>query len=383
MKSKKFDILILGAGASGLMLASLLKGNKSVAIVDGNSQIGKKLSITGGGRCNICNQNLKASNFLGDEVFVRSVLKRFDQNRLIKWLKSNKIELSLEKNEQFFCKDSAKAVIKLFEKSTRGATLLTNHKIQSLKYRNGEFTLQTERGQIVAKKVVVATGGVSFPALGATGVGYEIAKSFGHKISKISPALVGLTLQREQFFMKELSGISAQVSVRVGEKRFDGNILFTHKGISGPVILNASLYWQRGEIEIDFLPNFSLSRLKGRKQLSTLLPLPKRLSKALLAHLKIEDRVAERLSADELQRLKRLKEYRFAPAGSFGYGRAEVTRGGVLSNEIDSQNMMSRLQKNLFFIGEVVNVTGELGGYNLQWAFSSAYCAALRLNDKL
>jgi predicted Rossmann fold flavoprotein len=249
-----------------------------------------------------------------------------------------------------------------------------------LEYRDGKFLLTTNRAKFRAKAVVVATGGLSFAKLGATGVGFEIAKSFGHNINRLSPALVGLTLQKEHSFLKSLSGVSTQVVVKVGDKTFQDNLLFTHRGISGPVILNSSLYWQKGSIEIDFLPNFTLQ--KAKKSLSNSLPLPKSLSKALISHLNIQDKPTNLLTQSELDRLKILNSFKLSPSGTFGFSRAEVTKGGVAVDEIDS-NMMSRVQEGLFFVGEVLDVTGELGGYNLQWAFSSAYLCAKYLNSHL
>jgi len=381
-KRENFDILILGAGASGLMVASLLKNKKRVAIIEGNSKVGKKLSITGGGRCNISNANLKPSNFLGDESFSRVIFRRFNQHHLLKWLDSQKIELSLEKNEQFFCRSGAKSIVNLFEKSIKGINLFLNHKILSLKKQNDNFILSCDRRDFRAKNVIVATGGLSFGGLGATEIGFEIASSFGHQIQKLSPALVGFTLQKKQFFMKDLAGVSLPVEIKVAKKIFKDNLLFTHTGVSGPAVLNASLYWQKGEVEIDFLPNFALKNISGKKNISTLLPLPKRFSKAILNHLEIVDKPAYKISPDELERLKRLKSYQFSPAGTFGYNKAEVTKGGVSTQELETKNMMSKIEKNLFFVGEVVDITGELGGYNLQWAFSSAFVCAKYLNSK-
>ena len=380
---REFDVLILGAGASGLMLSALLKKQKRVALIEGNSQIGAKLLVSGGRRCNITNQNLNYKNYLGDGEFIKEILGTFNQKRLIKWLKYQGVELSLEKSSQLFCKNGSKAVIKLFEGLTKDINLFLEHKITSLKFEKDRFILSTNRGKFRAKAVVVATGGVSFPKLGASDIGFEIAKSFGHTIKTLSPALVGFTLQKEQFFMKDLSGISTLAEIKVADKSFRDNLLFAHRGISGPAILNSSLYWERGSIKVDFLPTFSLQNLNSKKQLSTILPLPKRASKAFLEHLKIKDKPYSNLNSAEFERLKLLKNYPLAPAGTFGFSKAEVTKGGVETDEVEPKSMMSRLQKNLFFTGEVLNVTGELGGYNLQWAFSSAYVCSRYLNSHL
>jgi predicted Rossmann fold flavoprotein len=225
---------------------------------------------------------------------------------------------------------------------------------------------------------------LSFPKLGASDIGLRIAESLGHRIVRPAPALVGWTLQPAQAFFKELSGVSAEVEIQVGPRRWQGRILFAHRGLSGPAVLNASLWWERGEVVIDFLPGFNLQTIRGsRKQLTTLLPLPRRLTRALLEHLGIGDRPAFSLDRGAWERLESLHDYRFAPAGTFGYSKAEVTRGGVATGEVDPETMESRLVPGLHFVGEVLDVTGELGGYNFQWAFSSAAVCADALNREM
>ncbi|MCF6206600.1 MAG: NAD(P)/FAD-dependent oxidoreductase, partial [Sulfurovum sp.] len=188
------------------------------------------------------------------------------------------------------------------------------------------------------------------------------------------------TVQKEQFFFKDLSGTSTDVVITVGDQRCEGSLLFAHKGISGPVVLDASLYWEKGKIEIDFLPGFDWSVFKrSKKKISSLLPLPKRVTKAFLLQLNIEDQVGCAVSSETMKALQVLNRYTFAPAGTFGYAKAEVTRGGVATDEVDVLTMESKKQRGLFFIGEVLDVTGQLGGYNFQWAFSSAYVCAKRL----
>jgi predicted Rossmann fold flavoprotein len=198
----------------------------------------------------------------------------------------------------------------------------------------------TDQGIAYGRRVIVATGGVSYPRLGASDIGYRIAEAFGHTVTPQAPALVGMTLQPEQFFFKELSGLSTEVKIEVGDRTLHGSLLFAHKGISGPAVLDASVYLKKGSIVIDFLPSFDLASIpKSPKKISTLLPLPKRLSKALLHHVGLEDVAVNRLRAQEMHKLERLQAYRFAPAGTFGYARAEVTRGGVDTDEIDPRTM--------------------------------------------
>ncbi len=377
---KETDILILGAGASGLMLATLLAHNNYL-IVDNNSKIGSKILVSGGGKCNITNGNVKPNNFLGNQRFIRNVIKRFDQHELLSWLAKRGLNPIVRKNHQYFCENSARELVSIFEKEINRQNILLNCKIEEVKKVDEHFEVRTNKGSIKAKKVVVATGGLSFPKLGATPIGYEIAQSFGHEVSTLSAGLVGFTVQPEQFFFKSLSGIATEVKIRVKEKEIQGSLLFAHKGISGPAILDASLYWDRGKIEIDFIPMVNIDSLKSsKKNLSRVLGLPNRVAKAFLEHLDIEDRACSLLSRDEWAKIATLKSYTFAPAGTFGYSKAEVTKGGVMLDEVDASSMMSKRVDNLYFLGEVLDVTGELGGYNFQWAFSSAYVCAKGLS---
>ena len=373
---KETEILILGAGASGLMLASLLERDNYL-ILDNNPKVGSKILVSGGGKCNITNGNLKPKNYLAEQRFVRNVLKRFDNYDLLEWLGERGLKLVVRKNHQYFCKNSAKELVSLFEKEIKSKKILLNQKIEEVKKIDRGFEVVTSRGSIFSKKVVVATGGLSFPKLGATSIGYDIAKTFGHKVSTISSALVGFTLQPEEFFFKELSGISTEVKITIGDRVIDGSLLFAHKGISGPAVLNASLYWKKGKITIDFIPSVNLEAIKSsKKNISRVLELPNRVAKAFLEKLEVEDRACRELTRDEWKKIETLKSYSFAPAGTFGFSKAEVTKGGVVLDEVDSSNMMSKKVDNLYFIGEVLDVTGELGGYNFQWAFSSAYVCA-------
>lgn len=232
--------------------------------------------------------------------------------------------------------------------------------------------------------MVVASGGLSFKLLGASGIGYDIATHFGHNIAKTAPALVGFTVQKEQFFFKLLSGVSTNVCIKVGSHKCNGDLLFTHKGLSGPAVLDASLYWEKGKIEIDFLVDFSWKSVRGsKKNITSLLPLPKRVTKAFLIELELKDKPYNMYSEYECEKLCTLGHYTFAPAGTFGYSKAEVTKGGVETFEVDSETMMSKKEEGLYFIGEVLDVTGRLGGYNFQWAFSSAYSCAKSIKGKI
>jgi len=338
-----YDIAILGAGASGLMCASSLQ-HKKTCIIDKNNFIGSKIKVSGGTKCNITNKYLNSDKYLGDKNFIDTVFKTFNNDNLMKFLNKNKLFPKL--NEKivkgaYFCK-SSNDVIDMFKKLTSQTKYFLNTEVVDVKYENNYFKIVTNKQTIKANKLIVASGGLSFVTLGATDIGFKIAKSFGHNIVTLQPALVGFTVQKEQFWFKDLSGLSLEnVEIKVNNKICKGSLLFTHKGCSGPVILSTSLYWQKGQISINFLPHKDSY-------------LPKRFRQAI-----------KNIDID-------LKNYCFAPAGNFGYTKAEVTKGGIDTNEINPTTMESKLQKDLYFVGEVLNVTGELGGYNFQWAFSSA-----------
>jgi predicted Rossmann fold flavoprotein len=236
-----------------------------------------------------------------------------------------------------------------------------------------DFIVTTNKTKLTAPIVVVATGGVSYKELGASDIGVKIASGFGIQTSPFLPALVGLTLQPKEFWMKELSGISFPARITVGKKVLNEDLLFAHKGISGPVVLSASLYWHRGEISVNFLPDVELEKLyKDKKLLSSALPLPKRFVSTFLEAIGVVDKPCNKLDMTQKALLQKLQNYTMAPSGTFGFSKAEVCRGGVTSEEIEKTTMESHKVPNLYFIGETVDVTGELGGYNFQWAFSSA-----------
>ena len=373
---KEVNIVVIGAGASGLMFGALVK-NQNMMILNNSSNAGAKILVSGGGKCNITNGNINVKNFLGDQKFIRNVLKRFDQYSLLSWLAERELYPIIRKNHQYFCENSAKELLDVLEKEIPSNIIERDVVVKSVKKEKDFFYVNTNRGVIQAEKVVVASGGLSFPKIGATAIGYDIAKSFGHEVSTLSAGLVGFTVQPNQFFFKELSGIATEVEIKVAEKIIKGSLLFTHKGISGPAVLDASLYWNRGKIEIDFISTLNLGSIRSsKKNISRILGLPSRVAKAFLEQLHIEDRSCKLLSSKDWGRIETLKSYSFAPAGTFGYSKAEVTKGGVILEEIDASSMMSKKVENLYFLGEVLDVTGELGGYNFQWAFSSAYVCA-------
>ncbi len=369
MSIKEFKTIIIGAGASGLMAANLLN-SKDAAIIEANAKPAQKIKISGGGKCNITNKILSFDNYLGDKSFVKEVLDHFNQYDLLNFLKQRGLNPIIKKDTQYFCKNSSVELIDLLLKDLV-TPIFYNQKVKSVKKQGSYFIIDDK---FSAKHLIIATGGLSFESIGASDLAFRVAKDFGHTINKTSPALVGFTLQPDQFWMKELSGISIDVGIKVKDKKLRGDMLFAHRGISGPVILNASLYWQKGVIEIDFVPHikFNESFFRSAKLISTALKVPKRFAKALLRSIGLEDLPLDRLDLASKEKLKSIKSYTFAPAGNFGYTKAEATKGGIFTDEIDAKTMMSKKCKNLYFIGECLDVTGELGGYNFQWAFASA-----------
>jgi len=337
-----FDLVIIGAGASGLMAASKYK-DKSICIIDANDKIGAKIKISGGAKCNITNKYMGVEKFLGDKEFIAPVLEKFNEKDLLSFLSKNGVNPNLNPKivkGTYFC-NSSRDVIEMFTKLTHGCKFRMNTKVLDVEY-DKFFTIITDKGDIVGNKLIVASGGLSYASLGASDIGFKIAQKFGHTVNRLDPALVGFTVQKDQFWFKELSGLSVDVKIKVADKEVVGKMLFTHKGCSGPAILTTSLYWKKGNISIDFLPHKDSY-------------LPKRFKQQI-----------KNLDID-------LHNYIMAPAGNFGYTKAEVTKGGIDTTEI-AENFESKIHKNLYFIGEVLDVTGELGGYNFQWAFASAYC---------
>ena len=375
---KIYDVIILGCGASGLMCASNIGKKKSVAIIDVNESVAKKLKISGGGKCNITNASVESKNFDGDSEFLSYVLKRFSKDNLLDFLERNRVDIELRKGRYYFCKNSSQDIIDVFKKATKYSEIILNEKIIEVDKQGEIFEIQTDTNSYKTHSLVVATGGKSFQTLGASEIGLDIAKKFDMEVKDFSPALVGLTVQKEQFWMRDLSGLSCYVKIYVENRVINEEMLFAHRGISGPAILSASLYWKKGTISIDFLPDKNILELidGSKKQISTLIGLPKRLSKALLKALNVEDKECKKLSKIDKEKLSFIHKYSFSPAGNFGFTKAEVSRGGVKTNELHKETLESKKIKKLYFIGEVVDITGELGGYNFQWAFSSAYLCA-------
>lgn len=389
MSQNHYDVIIIGAGAAGLMCAQLsgAKGLKTL-LIDHSSRLGEKIRISGGGRCNFTNLNAHPDKYLSQNPnFTRSALARYQPTDFCQLLDKHDISYHEKTLGQLFCDNSAEDIINLLDKLCR------QHKVKRIMETTilqvtqlaSAYTIITSRGEFSTAKLVIATGGLSIPQIGASAFGYEIAKQFAINIIPPTPALVPLTLQPEDLqHFSPLAGISFDGEVSVNKVSFRENCLFTHRGLSGPAILQISSYWHPGEpIRLNLLPDLAINEeLAGvrssNKQLSNFLRgyFSGRLADSLcriLGH----DKSLSQLSKVDIRNLTELvHNFRVIPSGTTGYKKAEVTRGGVDTRELDSKTMMAKNVANLYFIGEVVDVTGQLGGYNFHWAWASAHAAA-------
>lgn len=386
-----FDVIVVGAGAAGLFCAySAGSRGKNVLVLEAGDRPGKKVLISGGGRCNFTNIHMGPEYFVSSNPhFCKSALGQFNQNDFLKQVKDHKIEYYEKTLGQLFCKKSSKEILNLLlslVESVHGEIKMSCL-VENVSY-DGVFQLKTNHGLLKAKSLVVATGGLSFPNLGATDWGYKLAEQFGHGIQALSPALDGFVFgESEKSMFKDLPGLSVSVNLKVQDKSFEENVLFTHVGLSGPAALKGSLFWYPEQpVTLDFLPQVSDFEVWlheernqcGKKQIANWLSafLPQNLVFVLVKNLDIRNQKLAELSGKNAKRLKiLLKEFSFVPTGTVGYAKAEVTRGGVDTNDVSSKTMESKLQKGLFFVGEVLDVTGLLGGYNFQWAWSSGWVA--------
>jgi len=390
-KSSKTDVVIIGASASGLMCAiEAGKRGRKVIVLDHANKAGKKILMSGGGRCNFTNMDVDAGNFIShNQHFCKSALSRFTQWDFIAMVNAHNIPYHERDLGKLFCDDSAKDILNMLlaecEKSK--AKIQLNCEIKDIeKKADGLYNIHTTTGNYHSKSLVIASGGLSIPKMCASPLGYKVAEQFGHNIWPTSPGLVPFTLQphdKEQ--LEALSGVSVECLVSNARIQFKENILFTHRGLSGPAILQLSSYWKPGEtIEINLLPDISVvERLTIRRQkqpqlkLKTVLAevLPKRLLSALLGTDMLEQPL-QNLSRDRINAIAvKLQHWKIKPNATEGYRTAEVTLGGVDCDELSSKTMESKKSPGLYFIGEVVDVTGWLGGYNFQWAWSSGWCA--------
>ena len=386
----QYDVIIIGAGAAGMMSAiEAGKRGRKVLLVDHYKKIGEKIRISGGGRCNFTNIYTNPNKFISQNPkFVKSALSQYTQNDFINLINKYEIKFHEKKLGQLFCDHSAQQIVEMLLKECELAnvSILKEFIIKDVSKENDLYSISTETDQYSSRSLIVATGGLSVPKIGATSFGYEIAKKFNHDIVKTLPALVPLTFNEKILEMcKELTGLSVEAIVSFNKVLFQEGMLFTHRGLSGPSILQISSYWKLGDnIKINLSPKLNVYQLLEQKRklnpkfdiLNILSEfLPKRLAQIICSENKVTGNISE-LSNKILKQLsENINTWLINPTGSEGYRTAEVTLGGVNTKDLSSKTMMSNKHKNLFFIGEVVDVTGHLGGYNFQWAWSSGFVA--------
>ena len=389
-ESTTTDVLIIGASASGLMCAiEAGKRGRKVTVLDHANKPGKKILMSGGGRCNFTNTEVSADNFISHNPhFCKSALSRYTQRDFIALVDKYRIPYHERDLGKLFCDNSAKDILQMLLEECKKArvTIRLDCDIRALDKNDKAFEIETSLGLFQASSLVIASGGLSIPKMCASPLGYKVAGQFGHHIWPTAAGLVPFTLQpHDRERLADLPGIAVASLVSNARIQFRENILFTHRGLSGPAILQISSYWKAGEtISINLLPELDVvDFLKARRatqantRLKTVLAevLPKRLILALLGEETV-DKPLQELSQRHMEEIARqLQHWEIKPGGTEGYRTAEVTLGGVDCNELSSRTMESSKVKGLYFIGEVVDVTGWLGGYNFQWAWSSGWCA--------
>ena len=386
-----YDAIIIGAGAAGMFCAALAgQRGRRVLLLDHSAEPGRKILISGGGRCNFTNIGATADNYLSaNPHFAKSAMRRYTPADFIALVDRYGIAWHEKTLGQLFCDGSAKQIVAmLLDECAAGAVTTAFGNAATVEHRDGRFHVSFGTEAAEAPALVLASGGLSIPKLGATSFAYDVARRFGVKIVEPRPALVPLTLSGDEALFKTLSGVSAEVVASAGKGKFREAALFTHRGLSGPAILQVSSYWRHGdEVSIDFLPDFPAGWLRQAKRDDPRIGIRRLLARSL------PDRLAETL-ADQLAlgsdlgnipdrsleaAERRLADWRFTPNGSEGFAKAEVTIGGISTDELSSQTMEAKRVPGLYAIGEAVDVTGWLGGYNFQWAWASGHAAAQAL----
>ena len=402
LKKISKDVVVIGAGAAGMMCAiEAGKRGRNVLLVDHARKLAEKIRISGGGRCNFTNRYAKAENFLSrNPYFCCSALARFTPQDFIVLIEKHGIRYHEKKSGQLFCDDSSQQIIDMLQRecAIAGVDWQMPSQVKQVEYFSAgnetqhdgwEFMLTTERNTIATNSLVVATGGLSIPQIGASALGYQIANQFGIGVTPVRPGLVGLTFAAGDFAcFKDIPGVAIDAEVSCRGASFRENILFTHRGLSGPAILQISSYWQPGEsLHINLLPQQDAQQIfLLHRQSTMMLPnlltryLPKRFVQiwcsVMLAELSMTVKAMSQYRDGELRQIAdRLHDWQIIPSGTVGYKKAEVTLGGVDTHELSSKTMESKRVPGLYFIGEVVDVTGHLGGFNFQWAWSSGYAA--------
>ena len=388
----KFDVVVIGAGGAGMMCAIHAgRRGRKVALVDHATVIGRKILISGGGRCNFTNIHAGPDNYVSNNPhFHKSALSRYSPGDFIEMVEKHKIAYHEKKLGQLFCDGSASQIVDMLvnECDKAGAQFFKGRLIKEVIREKDGFLIHTNTETFSCQSLVVATGGLSIPQIGATGFGYQIAQQFDIKVVETNPALDGFSFSSTDLSkFKELTGVSVDSIVSVNKSAFRENILFTHTGLSGPASLQASLYWKKGNsISINIAPDidpvgyFNERFADGsNKEVKNILAeiIPRRLAEILCQMENIKGNVSELSEAKMRALTARLENWQRTPKGTVGYKKAEVTRGGVDTNALSSTTMEAKKVPGLYFIGEVVDVTGQLGGYNFQWAWASGHAAGL------
>ena len=390
MIKEKYDVIIVGAGAAGMMSAiEAGKRGRKVLLVDHSKKIGEKIRISGGGRCNFTNIHTEANKFISQNPkFVISALNQYTQNDFINLIKKHNIKFHEKKLGQLFCDESAQQIVDLLLLECENAKVVLKKEIMitDIDKKEEQYFITTNSNQYYSDSLIIATGGLSIPKIGASNFGYEVAKKFNLDIIATLPALVPLTFSEKILgICKELTGLSVEAVVSFKKTFFEEGMLFTHRGLSGPSILQISSYWKLGDnININLTPKLNIfksleekKKLNPKQDIGVIISeiLPKRLAQIICKENEVSGNICE-LSSKKLKQLSdSINAWVINPTGSEGYRTAEVTLGGINTNELSSKTMMVKKHPGLFFIGEVVDVTGHLGGYNFQWAWSSGFVA--------
>lgn len=387
---EQFDVVIVGAGASGLMCAATAGyRGRSVLVIEHTAKIGRKILMSGGGRCNFTNLHNSPANFLSENPhFCKSALSSYRVQDFIDLVDRHGVEYHEKTLGQLFCNESSKEILRvlLTESEWAGNEIRTETSLEKVEPQASGYLLKTSSGDIQAESVVIATGGLSIPNGGATSFAYDVAAQYGLQVLPRSAALVPFTLQpKDKELLKELSGVSHRVKATIGKHNFVESMLFTHRGLSGPAILQISSYWQPGgEVEIDLFPEFALlSWLKEQREarpkaeITTIMAqqMSKRMAQILCQMFGFSGIMGNQSNKDLEAINKAFREWRVKPSGTEGYRTAEVTIGGIDTNEINQKTMEAKKAPGLYFIGECLDVTGHLGGHNFQWAWASGFAA--------
>ena len=388
--NNKYDVIIIGAGAAGLMCSfEAGKRGKKVCLLEHSSKIAEKIRISGGGRCNFTNLFSTDNNFISDNKhFCKSAFAKYTQNDFIDLVKKHNIEFFEKKLGQLFCIKSAKDIIDMLvsECISQKVEIFIDTKIKNLSKDENSYIVKTDKGTISSPSIVIATGGLSIPKIGATDFGYQIAKQFNLKVTELTPALVPLVFEKDILdFCKSLAGTSLNASIKINKTVFKEGLIFTHRGLSGPSILQISSYWVKDSpIKINLLPDQDIEVILKNRRISTpkqivskILSdyLPNKLSLAICDQLKVKKQIGD-TSNQILKKVSNfVNNWTVVPSGTEGYKTAEVTLGGIDTKEISSSTMECKKHPGLYFIGEVLDVTGHLGGHNFQWAWSSGFLA--------